>query len=245
MAAPHATTSAGDRCFLTTRWSVIRAAQRLESPQARLALDELCGVYWRPLHDYIRRRGYNEDDAKDLTQEFFLRLSSPEFLSSVSCDKGKFRSFLLASLNHFLANDWHRAHAQKRGGHAEHLSLDTAVLDGPGAGEAAEAGAPAEIFDRRWAITILERALAALREEFAAAGKVAQFNALKPCLTEVSEDYEQVAAQLAMKPGAVAVAVHRLRKRYRELVRGEVAQTVESEAELESEMSYLLSVLGR
>jgi DNA-directed RNA polymerase specialized sigma24 family protein len=247
MAAPHVTTAVRDRCFDTTHWSVVLAARSGESTQSRLALEKLCRAYWEPLFGYIQRRGYTLEDAKDLTQEFFLRLSAPDFLASVSSDKGKFRSFLLASLNHFLANEWHRASAQKRGGNAPHLSLDAEIGEGRPNEEPASVETPEAFFDKRWALTILERALAALRQDFAGSGKSAQFDALKPYLTDASAapDYERAAAQLQMKPDSVAVAVHRLRKRYRELVRSEVAQTVQSQAELEGEMSYLLSVLGR
>jgi RNA polymerase sigma-70 factor (ECF subfamily) len=227
--------------------SVVLAARQGEPSQSRKALEELCRAYWDPLYSYIRRRGYTHEDAKDLTQEFFLRLSAPDFLASVSSDKGKFRSFLLASLNHFLANEWHRANAQKRGGNAQHLSLDAEIGEGRPSEEPASAETPEVFFDKRWALTILERALTALRQEFASSGKSSQFDALKPYLTDASaeQNYERAAAQLQMKPDTVAVAVHRLRKRYRELVRSEVAETVQSQAELEGEMSYLLSVLSR
>ncbi len=247
MAAPHATTLARERCFVTTHWSVVLAAQHTESSHARPALEELCRAYWRPLYGYIRKRGYTNEDAKDLTQEFFQRLSAPDFLGSVSSDKGRFRSFLLASLNHFLANEWHRAHTQKRGGNVPHFSLDAEMDEERYVQEPASAEAPELVFDKRWALTILERALTALRQEFAAAEKLAQFDTLKPYLTDAStgQNYDGAAAQLHMKPGSIAVAVHRLRKRYRELVRSEVAQTVQSEAELQGEMTYLLSVLSR
>ena len=247
MAAPQATTAVRERCFLTTHWSVVLAARDGESSKSCQALEQLCRAYWGPLYSYICRRGYTHEDAKDLTQEFFVRVSAPDFLVSVSRDKGKFRSFLLATLNHFLANEWHRANAQKRGGNAHHVSLDAEIGEGRPIEEPASAETPEAFFDKRWALTILERALAALRQEFAADGKLAQFDVLKPYLTDASaeRDYERAAAQLQMKAVSVAVAVHRLRKRYRELVRSEVAQTVQSQAELEGEMSYLLSVLRR
>ena len=247
MTAPNASMDLPERCFVTTHWSVVLAARQVEPARSRKALEELCRAYWVPLYSYIRRRGYAHEDAKDLTQEFFLRLSAPDFLASVSSEKGKFRSFLLASLNHFLVNEWHRAHAQKRGGSAQHFSLDAEIGEGSYVEEPACVDEPELFFDKRWALTILERALGGLRKEFADSGKSAQFEALKPYLTDVSSgpDYGHVAAQLAMKPESVAVAVHRLRKRYRELVRLEVAETVQSPAELEGEMSYLLSVLSR
>jgi len=246
MTAQHATTAVRERCFVTTHWSVVLAARQGEPSQSRKALEELCRAYWDPLYSYVRRRGYSHEDAKDLTQEFFLRLSAPDFLASVSSDKGKFRSFLLASLNHFLANEWHRATAQKRGGHAHHFSLDAEMGEIRYVEEPASVEAPELYFDKRWALTILERALAALRREFSGSGKSAQFEALKPYLIDASSkpDYGHAAAQLQMKPDSVAVAVHRLRKRYRESVRAEVAETVQSPAELEGEMNYLLSVLS-
>ena len=248
MTSPNASKDLNERCFVTTHWSVVLAARKDEPSQSRKALEELCRAYWVPLYSYIRRRGYAHEDAKDLTQEFFLRLSAPDFLASVSSEKGKFRSFLLASLNHFLVNEWHRAHAQKRGGGAFHFSLDAEIGESCYVEQPASVDAPELFFDKRWALTILERALGVLRKEFADLGKLDQFDTLKPyLLSDASSgpDYGRVAEQLHMKPESVAVAVHRLRKRYRELVRSEVAQTVQSPAELEGEMSYLLSVLSR
>ena len=246
MTAQNAATENRAHCFVTTQWSVVLAVRQGGSSQSRKALEELCRAYWNPLYSYVRRRGYTHEDAKDLTQEFFLRLSAPEFFASVNSDKGKFRSFLLASLNHFLANGWHRANAQKRGGNAPHFSLDAEIGEDRHVEEPATAETPEVFFDKRWALTILERALTALRKELVRAGKLAHFNALKPYLTDVSAgtDYERAAAELQMKPDTVAVAVHRLRKRYREFVRAEISETVQSPGELESEMSYLLSVLS-
>ena len=247
MASPQATTAGQDRCFVTTHWSVVLTARDGTSPQCREALEELCRTYWYPLYGYIRRRGYTHEDARDLTQEFFLCVNASNFLASVSSEKGKFRSFLLASLNHFLANDWHRANAQKRGGGAGHVPIDSDACEDRHLADLATAEAPEAFFDKQWALTILERALNALREELAASGKQPIFDHLKIYLTDASagKDYADAATQLQMKPGTVAVTVHRLRARYREIVRASVAQTVGSEADLESEMSYLLSVLSR
>jgi RNA polymerase sigma-70 factor (ECF subfamily) len=247
MASAQVTTAYRDRCFVTTQWSVVLTARDGVSPESREALDELCRTYWYPLYGYIRRRGYTHEDARDLTQEFFLRLNTPNFLASVSGEKGKFRSFLLASLNHFLANEWHSARAEKRGGGAPHVPVEPDTYEDRYLAEMATDERPEMYFDKKWALTILERALNALREESATSGKSASFDLLKSYLTDVSagRDYTEAAAQLQMKPNAVAVAVHRLRARYRELVRAGVAQTVESEADLESEMNYLLSVLSR
>jgi RNA polymerase sigma-70 factor (ECF subfamily) len=247
MTASNTSKDLHERCFVTTHWSVVLAARQVEPSQSRKALEELCRAYWVPLYSYVRRRGHTHEDAKDLTQDFFLRLSAPDFLASVSSDKGKFRSFLLASLNNFLANEWHRARTQKRGGGAHHFSLDAEIGESSYVELPASTDEPELFFDKRWALTILERALGALRKEFGDAGKLGQFDTLKPYLTDASSgpDYSRAADQLQMKPESVAVAVHRLRKRYRELVRSEVAETVQSPAELEGEMSYLLSVLSR
>jgi RNA polymerase sigma-70 factor (ECF subfamily) len=168
MATAHPTTVLGNQCFVTTHWSVVLAARSGESSRSQQALEDLCRAYWEPLHSYIRRRGYTDEDAKDLTQEFFLRLSKPEFLASVSSDKGKFRSFLLASLNHFLTNEWHRANAQKRGGNVAHCSLDAESGNAGHIEEPASGETPELLFDKRWALTILERALTALRQESSA-----------------------------------------------------------------------------
>ena len=156
MTAPNASKDLNERCFVTTHWSVVLAAREVEPSQSRKALEELCRAYWVPLYSYIRRRGYAHEDAKDLTQEFFLRLSAPDFLASVSSEKGKFRSFLLASLNHFLVNEWHRAHAQKRGGGALHISLDAEIGESCYVEHPASADAPELFFDKRYSSTCME-----------------------------------------------------------------------------------------
>jgi RNA polymerase sigma factor (sigma-70 family) len=247
MVSTQATTACRDPFFAATHWSVVLAARDGTSSQCREALEELCRSYWYALYGYVRRRGYTHEDAADLTQEFFLRLNAPNFLASVNSEKGKFRSFLLASLNHFLANEWHRANTQKRGGQARHVPIESEAWENRHLADPATPEGPASFFDKQWALTILERALDALRKELVASGRQAIFDHLMKYLTDASagKDYSDVAAQLQMKPGAVAVAVHRLRARYREIVRASVAQTVESEADMESEMSYLLSVLSR
>jgi RNA polymerase sigma factor (sigma-70 family) len=247
MASAHATTARRDPFFVATHWSVVLAARDGTSSQRREALEQLCRTYWYPLYGYVRRRGYTREDAADLAQEFFLRLNTPNFLASVSSEKGKFRSFLLASVNHFLANEWHRANTQKRGGQAPHVPIDSGAWENRHLADLATPEAPEVFFDKQWALAILERALNALRDELVAFGKQAIFDHLKKYLTDAStgRDYSEVAAQLRMKPGTVAVTVHRLRARYREIVRASIAQTVDSESDLESEMSYLLSVLSQ
>lgn len=246
MPNPNATSVDRDRCFVTTHWSIVLAANADDTGVSRQALENLCGAYWYPLYAYVRRRGHTRDDTKDLTQEFFARLLSKGGFQNVSQDKGKFRSFLLASLNHFLANEWDRASAQKRGGGWVIFSLDAEASEQRYALEPAGGQPTDAFFDKRWALTILDRALAGLKREFQSDGKTHQFDKLKQFLTETGTDadYSIVAAGLHMKPGTVAVAVHRMRQRYRELVRAEIAQTVSSPAELENEMRYLLAVLN-
>ena len=193
----------------------------------------------------MRRKGLAVADAQDVTQEFFHRLIGKNYLESVDRERGSFRSFLLASMNHLLANEWDKARALKRGGGHKIISLDAEAAEGRLMQEAAADDSPEKAFDRRWALTLLDRALAQLREEFVIAGKLPQFEALKGFLSDVAGegDYPVLAEKLGMEAGAVAVAVHRLRLRYREMVRAEIAQTVASEDELKVEMRHLFASL--
>lgn len=232
--------------FATTHWSVVLSA-RESSPLAAAALEALCRTYWPPLYTYIRRRGHDLHDAQDLTQDFIAHLLAKDFLGTISRDKGKFRSFLLASLNNFLVNEHERTSAQKRGGGIAFVPLDAHDAEEwlcaePTASETAE-----DIFDRRWALTLLERAFARVRGEFEAAGKLAQFECLKTFLEgDVSHgDYNGAARELDMSPGAVAVAVHRLRQRYREILRREIAETVGTPEQVEDELCALRAILSR
>jgi RNA polymerase sigma-70 factor (ECF subfamily) len=233
--------------FTTTHWTMVLSARRSDSPQAAEALEKLCRTYWYPLYAYVRRRGHAPHDAQDLTQEFFARLLGNNYLGAVDREKGKFRSFLLASLNHFLSNERDRANAAKRGGGRTVISLDETVAEGQYQLEPASDVSPEKVFEQRWAVTLLDQAFKRLREEFAAAGKAELFDQLKPFLAEgaSSGDYASVGAQLHMTPSAVAVAVHRLRQRYGELVRAEIANTVASPADIEDEMRHLLAVLAQ
>lgn len=230
--------------FTTTHWSVVFAAAGESSPTTRAALEILARTYWYPLYAYVRRRGHNEHAAKDLTQEFFARLFARNDFGRLDREHGKFRAFLLASMNHFLAKEWRDQNALKRGGGQTVLSLDAAA-EGWYLQEPATDDTPEKLYDRRWAMTILELAATRLRNEFAAAGKAEQFDALRVFLSETAtHGYEQAAAQLQWTTGAVATAVHRLRQRYREMVRQEIAQTVTTPLEVEEEMRYLLAVLS-
>jgi RNA polymerase sigma-70 factor (ECF subfamily) len=227
--------------FVTTRWTLILQAGRRHTPQSDEALQELCRTYWYPLYAYVRRQGHSREDAEDLTQAFFARLLEKNWLEQLASDKGRFRGFLHAAMKHFLANEWDKSHAQKRGGAVPHLSLDWQSADStylltPAADLSAE-----KMFDRAWSITLLERVLARLQAEAVADGKEAQFEQLKSFLAlgQSAIAYPELAAQLGLSDGAARVAVHRLRKRYRELLREEVAQTLADPTQVEEEMRSL------
>jgi len=231
--------------FTTTHWSVVLNAGNAESPHAEAALEKLCRTYWYPLYSFVRRQGHGPDDAQDLTQEFFARLLEKNYLGAVEREKGKFRSFLLGSLKHFLANERVRAEAAKRGGGKELISLDDTAEDRFKL-EPVTNASPEKIFEQRWAVTLLEQAFARLESEFAEAGKSKIFARLKGFLAEGSGsgDYAPIAAEMGMSVNSVAVTVHRLRQRYRELVRAEIANTVSSPAEIDEEMRNLFAALA-
>jgi RNA polymerase sigma-70 factor (ECF subfamily) len=234
------------RPFATTRWSLVLAAGKDNSADSRQALVVLCEAYWYPLYAYVRRRGIDADEAQDLTQEFFTRLLEKEYVRSADPARGKFRSFLLASLNHFLANEWRRERAQKRGGRQTILSLDFADGEGRLAREPAHAMTPEKIFERRWALTLLAEALTKLREEYAAAGKLPLLEKLQPFLGGEGDaaPYQQIGDELGLSEGAVKVAVHRLRRRCRDILREEIAQTVSGPEEIDQELRDLLAAVG-
>ena len=230
--------------FAVTRWSVVVAAGRSESTHARDALEQLCQAYWQPIYAFVRRQGNSPADAQDLTQEFFARLLTKNYLQAVDRSKGRFRSFLLASLKHFLANEWDKARAQKRGGKQVLLSIDGASAETSYAIEPVEQLTPEKIFERRWALTLLKQVMVQLRTEYEQEGKTGLFEELKSTLTgERSVAYAELARRLHTSEGAVKVAVHRLRRRYRELLRAEIAQTVAGPAEIEEEIRALFAAL--
>lgn len=232
--------------FGTTHWSVVLSAKERDLPQAAEALETLCQTYWYPLYAYIRRRGYGAAEAQDLTQEFLARLLATNGLASVDRRKGRFRSFLLGSLNHFLANEWDRARAVKRGGRAEVVSLDETAVEVRYAQEHLTYLTPEKLYERQWALTLLAEALRKLQQEFVAAGKDRQFNCLKEFLQceESDRSYKEVGAELGLKPPAVASMVYRLRQRYRELLREEIAHTVPSPGEFDEELRWLFEALS-
>jgi len=231
----------------TTHWTVVLEAGDDGAPQAAAALEQLCRTYWYPLYAYIRTRGHGIEEAEDLTQGFFLRLFENHRLARVDPGKGKFRSFLLSALNHFLANEWRRSRAAKRGGGQPPISLDSNLAESRYLLEPASSLTPEVIFERRWAMTLLDNALNRLRAECAGAGKADQFEKLKEFLTAGPEEsqYGPAAAELGMTNGAVAVATHRLRQRYRELLREEIAHTVASPAEVGDEIRWLCAAIGQ
>ena len=238
----------GRRQFATTHWSLVGAAKPGEVSQtrAREALEELCRAYWYPLYAFVRTRGYSADDAQDLTQAFFARIIETGGFASADRERGRFRSYLLGAMKHFLANEWHRAQTQKRGGQVQFIEWDALDPEARYAGASEQPDNPEYLFDREWALETIAGALQELRDEMVKAGKSEQFDALKGSLSNQDElPRDQIAARLDMSEGAVKVAVHRLRQRYRKLLRAAIAETVSNEADLDDEMRYLVAVLRR
>ena len=236
----------GDGRFATTHWSVVLAAGRPKSASYRQALETLCQTYWFPLYAYLRRNGYNCHQAQDYTQAFFTGLLAKGGLGLVDPRRGKFRSFLLASLKHFVSNERARARAKKRGGDLKALSLNFESAENQYALEPRDDLSPEKLFERSWALTVLERTMARLQAEAVNTSKQEQFERLKSYLTadKSSVPYRDAAEELNITEGAVRVAVHRLRKRYRELLRDEIAQTVTSDEQIDEEIRDLFTALG-
>jgi RNA polymerase sigma-70 factor (ECF subfamily) len=242
---PDSRASSG-RQFLTTRWSLVLAAGAEGSSRAAEAMEQLCRAYWYPLYAFVRQHGRTPHDAQDLTQEFFAELLRRRDLSAVGREKGKFRSFLLASLQHFLANERKKATRLKRGGGKIVVSIDAAAAENRYAGELSHDLAADKLFERRWAMALLEQAIEQLRQEFVKAGKLPLFERLKIYLTgdKNGPPYAQVAASLGLSEAAVKMAVSRLRRRYREVLRGQIGQTVASADEIEDEIRHLFTALA-
>ena len=232
--------------FATTHWSLVLSAARNDTTRAREALAGLCQTYWPALHAYVRRRGFSPHDAEDLTQEFFARLLEHNWIARADARKGRFRSFLLTALKRFLADEWDKARAQKRGGGRPPVPLDSEAGWPGGAAEPAGGLAADLVYDRHWALALLERTMARLRAEFARAGKAGQFERLKVFLTAERKEIScaEAAAATGLSEGAARVAAHRLRKRYRELFREEIARTVAEPGEVEAELRHLIAVLA-
>jgi len=223
---------------------VVAAAAGQDPSRSRKALEHLCEIYWYPLYAFVRREGRSAHDAQDLTQEFFARLLEKGWLNAVDREKGKFRSFMLAAMRHFLANEWDKAQRQKRGGGQLLLSLDAQTAEARYIMEPADPITADRIFERRWALTLLDQALARLRREFSAMGKKGVFDELKAALTGEKLAYAEIGERLNLQETAVRVAVHRLRVRYRELIRAEIAETVTGPGEVDAELARLFAALA-
>jgi RNA polymerase sigma factor (sigma-70 family) len=238
--------SASGEVFATTHWTVVLAAGRRHTPQSDHALEELCRSYWFPLYAYVRRRGHAKEDAEDLVQAFFARFLAKNYLEGLSAERGRFRAFLLASLKHFLANEWDKSQRQKRGGGAVHLSLDWATADTKFQVAATGEPSPDLVFDREWALALLSKVIERLDTESVADGKAKLFEQLKVFLAAGKGETAQseVAKALGMEEGAVRVAVHRLRKRYRQLLRDEIANTLSDPAMVDEEMRALFGAFA-
>ncbi len=229
--------------FPTTLWTVVLQAGRDELAQVRAALAQLCQAYWYPLYSFVRRRGYSPHDAEDLTQAFFAQLLENRGLERVDPERGRFRTFLLASLKNFLANEWDKAQARKRGGGQSIVSLNAESAERRYQLEPSHDLTPDRHFERQWAMTLLEQVLDALREEYHAGGKGDLFDELKSVIAGQPAAYADMAARLRCREGAIKVAVHRLRHRYRALMRARIAATV-GEGDVEDELRHLSAVLG-
>ena len=233
--------------FVTTRWSqVIAAGRPADSAHARTALEQLCQTYWYPLYAFVRRQGHPPHDAQDLTQEFFARLLERNALGAADRERGRFRSFLLATLKNFLRDEWDKLRARKRGGGQAVVSLDAGDAESRYALEPVDTMTADRIYERRWAMLLLDRAVKRLEAEHEAAGRLVQFETLKASLagSRESQPYAELAVRLGLSEGAVKVAVHRLRQRYREVIRAEIAETVAGEAEVEAEPKHLMAALA-
>jgi len=231
--------------FATTRWSVVLAAGRLSSPDSEQALAQLCQTYWYPLYAYARRRCHSREDAEDLAQAFFASFLARNHLEGLHADRGKFRAFLLAAMKHFMANQWDKAARLKRGGGVTHLSLDWQGADERFHLEPQDNASPDRLFDREWALALLERVVTRLAEECAGEGKGLLFDQARGYLMvgEEAIPYAEAARALGLAEGAVRVAVHRLRKRYRELLREEIAQTLTDPSRVDEELRSLQAAL--
>jgi RNA polymerase sigma-70 factor (ECF subfamily) len=233
--------------FLTTHWSVVLAAGCPDSPQSAAALEQLCRAYWHPLYAYVRRRGYNEDEAKDLTQSFFGDLLQREGLRQATQDRGRFRSFLLAGMKNHLANAWDHAHRQKRGGEAVVFSLDAEDPEDGNQFEPMEHETPESVFERRWAHTLVAHVVRRLEEEQGDDVRRQRFEVLRPFLLRqrIEAGYDNAARQLGMSHSAITSAIHRMRLRFRELFRSEIARTLADPAEVDAEIRHLVQVLSQ
>lgn len=232
--------------FATTSWTQVLAAREAPSTEARQALEGLCRVYWYPLYALVRRQGHDAEDARDLTQAYFAELLEKGYLEDYDPERGRFRVFLAASMRNFLSKQREKARAWKRGGRADVISLDAQEVEGRYRLEPQDRLTPEQIFERRWALTVLERALGRLRREQEDTDRGREFGALEGYLTGAHSrtSYRDVAASLGTSEGAVKMSIHRLRQRFGQLLRAEIAETVSSPAEVDDEVRHLLGVVA-
>lgn len=239
--------TAAQPLFLTTRWTIVLGARNSSSTASMRALESLCQSYWYPLYVFVRRQGYSAHDAQDLTQDFFAKLLEKDYLRTVEREKGRFRTFLIVALKRFLLNEWDKRQAVKRGGRLTHLSLDTDLAESRYLMESSESIPADHLYEKRWALTLLDQAMGRLRADYETTGRGAEFSHLKVYLTvdrsEVS--YPLIASALGMTEGAARVALHRLRKRFREMFREEIAGTVSAPDEVDDEVRHVVAVLSR
>ena len=248
MTSEHSTpaSSAPGDIFATTHWTVVLAAGRRHTPQFDRALEELCRTYWFPLYAYVRRRGHSKEDAEDSVQAFFARFLEKNYLAGLSAERGRFRAFLLAALKHFLINEWKKSQRIKRGGGEKNLSLDWQTADTKFQVAATSEPSPDKAFDREWALALLAKVIERLQNECAADGKAKLFEQLKIFLTAGNGETAQreTAKALGLEEGAVRVAIHRLRKRYRILLREEISQTLTDPTQVDEEMRALFGAFS-
>jgi len=233
--------------FVTTRWSVVMTARDKGSPESEAALQSLCQGYWHPLYAFVRRLGNSPHDAQDLTQEFFARLLEKNWLGAVERKRGRFRTFLIMALKRFLANEWDKSRSAKRGGGQALVPLDTDLAEERYLADPSPALSADHLYERRWALTLLDQAMARLRAEYEGDGRGQDFDRLKKYLTAErgAIPYAEIAGEIGASEGAARVAVHRLRKRFREVFRATVADTVSNAEDVDAEVRYVIEVLGR
>jgi RNA polymerase sigma factor (sigma-70 family) len=237
---------ASAREFASTHWSVVLAARDGVSPQAVQALEKLCCTYWYPLYAFVRRKGQSPHDAQDLTQAFFARLLEKNYVAQADRERGRFRTFLLTALNHFLTDEWDKARRLKRGGGQEIISFDTTSAEERYRLEPIEELDAAKLYERRWVTTLFDQVLARLEQEFRDSGKAKLFDCLKGSLLadDSALSHAELGAQLGLSADAVKQTVHRMRRRYRELFREEIAQTVAGPGEVDDELKHVFAVLS-
>jgi RNA polymerase sigma factor (sigma-70 family) len=239
--------NSGRPVFVTTHWSVVLTAGDPASPHAATALEALCRAYWYPLYAFVRRRGHSPPDAQDFTQEFFARLLEHNWIAQADRHKGRFRSFLLMAMKRFLSKEWDKIRTLKRGGQVRIVPLQLDTAETRYAREPADTCTPEQVFEKQWALALLESVLNRLREDYAHEAKGGLFHTLEPCLigSREKQPYAALATQLGMTEGAVKMAVCRLRERYRECLKEVIAQTVASPTEVDEELRHLFRVLDR